>query len=314
MYLVVAYYAGLYNKYYRRSDLIRSTVWATLAVLSAYALLPEQYRFSRGILTFGALLAFAIISVVRWLMLQSGLLQEHTGKVEKPYLLIAGTTTEFNALQALLKQHQLSEKVIGRVGLDPFDKKALIPISAIQEVAFTLKATELILCAGTLSYKNIIGYIQKIRSSIRIRFHAFGSDSIVGSDSSGSSGEVLSVETQFKLGQSSERRTKRLIDTVFSLMFLLTFPLHVLLVQQPVGFLRNCLAVLLRKKTWIGFAASGKGLPRLRKGILAPNGYPVKSEDFSKESLQLVDHYYARDYEPVQDLRLIIKNYRRLGN
>jgi hypothetical protein len=313
MYLVVAYYAGLYNKYYRKVDLIRATGWATLAVLSAYALLPEQYRFSRGILAFGALLAFAIISIVRWLMMQAGLLQEHADMTERPYLLIAGSKSEYDSIQLLLKQHGLSQKVIGRVGVDPLDKKALIHISAVHEVVFTLKATELILCAGTLTHKNIIDYTQSLPTDIRMRFHAIGSDSIVGSDSSGSSGEVLSIEAKFKLGRSSERRTKRLIDTVISLLFLLTFPLHLIFVKNSGKFLENCLAVLLRRKTWVGFAASGKGLPHLRIGILAPNGQPIHGESYSKESLHLADHYYARDYEPIQDIRLIIKNYRHLG-
>ena len=31
------------------------------------------------------------------------------------------------------------------------------------------------------------------------------------------------------------------------------------------------------------------------------------------QSLQMVDYWYARDYEPSQDLKLIWKSYKRLG-
>jgi GT2 family glycosyltransferase len=58
VYLIVAYYAGLYNKWYKSSDLIRSTLVATLVLLAAYSLLPENLRFSRAIVLFGAIMAF----------------------------------------------------------------------------------------------------------------------------------------------------------------------------------------------------------------------------------------------------------------
>jgi len=313
MYLLVAYYAGLYNKYYRKRDLVRSTVLATLAVLSVYALLPEDYRFSRGILAFGALFAFGMISITRWLMQQTGLIQQDIGEIDKPYLLIAGTPQEFEEVKALLQQHLLADKIIGRVAIAAEDKKAMIHLDAIQSVMIPMKATELILCAGALSYKAIIEKTQDIRTSIRMRFHAYNSGSIVGSDSSGTSGEVLSSEAIFKLARSSERRLKRLIDLLSSVFFILSFPIHILFVKRPFSFLSNCLAVLLRKKTWIGYAGSGKGLPALRRGVLAPNGYGSTDSSISKESMQVVDHYYARDYEPAQDIGLIIENYRRLG-
>ena len=48
LYLVTAYYAGLYDRWYKRSELVRSTLIATIVLLAVYSLLPEQYRFSQG--------------------------------------------------------------------------------------------------------------------------------------------------------------------------------------------------------------------------------------------------------------------------
>jgi hypothetical protein len=31
------------------------------------------------------------------------------------------------------------------------------------------------------------------------------------------------------------------------------------------------------------------------------------------ESLRMIDEWYAREYEPVEDLKLLWKNYRKLG-
>ena len=60
LYLITAYYAGLYDRWYKRSELVRSTLVATIVLLAVYSLLPEQYRFSRAIILFGAILVLYI--------------------------------------------------------------------------------------------------------------------------------------------------------------------------------------------------------------------------------------------------------------
>jgi hypothetical protein len=57
-YLITAYYAGLYDRWYKRLELVQSTFVATTILLAGYALLPERFRFSRGILLFGSLACF----------------------------------------------------------------------------------------------------------------------------------------------------------------------------------------------------------------------------------------------------------------
>ncbi|MDQ3279163.1 MAG: glycosyltransferase family 2 protein, partial [Bacteroidota bacterium] len=57
VYLTAAYYAGLYDRYYKLSNLVRATLAATVTLLTLYALLPESLRFSRAIVLLGAILA-----------------------------------------------------------------------------------------------------------------------------------------------------------------------------------------------------------------------------------------------------------------
>lgn len=59
IFLFTAFYSGLYDKGYKKTQLIKSTVIAALCLLSGYALLPENMRFSRGILVFGIIVAFS---------------------------------------------------------------------------------------------------------------------------------------------------------------------------------------------------------------------------------------------------------------
>ncbi len=315
MYLMVGYYTGLYNKYYRKADLLRSTLIATLVLLAAYGLLPEKFRFSRGILFFGALLVFLLISIVRWMMLKVNILQEPAEKKEKPYILIAGTTAEFDEVCQLMKKKELNTKVLGRISVDSDKKNAIAHVNDFEIVANGLNAKEIIFCAGTLSYNTIIEKIQNTKKNLRLRFHAAGSKSIVGSDSSGTSGEVISSDVQFNLAQPSYRRIKRLIDFVLAALLFISFPVHLLLIKYPKRFLLNCLQVLAGKKTWIGYINQDELLPLLRFSVLSPNGtIKALAQSLSAESKTLIDYWYAKNYEPLQDILLILKNYRKLGS
>ena len=82
-YLITAYYAGLYDRWYKWSELFRSSVVATIVLLAAYAMLPEQYRFSRAIILFGAMLAFALISLLRLILIQSNVLNSNKDRDEQ---------------------------------------------------------------------------------------------------------------------------------------------------------------------------------------------------------------------------------------
>jgi GT2 family glycosyltransferase len=314
VYLIVGYYTGLYNKYYRRSDLLRSSLIATLVLLAFYALLPERFRFSRGILFFGALLAFLVISLSRWIMLKTQLLQEPAEKKENPYIIIVGTTSEFNEVYQLLKRNGLDTKILGRVGVDNDRQNTIAHIGNLQETANALNANEIIFCAGSLSYTFIIETIQTIKKDLRLRFHATGSNSIVGSDSSTNSGEVISPD-QFNLSDARYRRIKRLIDFVMAVLFLISFPIHLFLNKKPGIFFNNCLEVLAAKKTWIGYINQTQALPSLRLSVLTPSGtIKTLAQSLPPESKNLIDYLYAKNYEPIQDILLILKNYGKLGS
>jgi hypothetical protein len=72
--------------------------------------------------------------------------------------------------------------------------------------------------------------------------------------------------------------------------------------------------VLFAKKTWVGYAIEEKNLPPLRKAVMACNGIPITiKQELPVQSLQMVDYWYARDYEPSQDMKIVWRGYRRLG-
>jgi GT2 family glycosyltransferase len=315
VYLLVAYYAGLYNKWYKRTELIRSTLIATLVLLAFYALLPERMRFSRAIILFGAVVAFVLISIVRWILIQNNILYKKNTGEENQYTLIIGSENEFQSLIRIMQQANLHERVLGRIAVDENEEGAIGSWKNLNALHYSLHFKEIIFCEGNLTFKEIIESIQILPKNIRIKFHSEKSRSIVGSDSKDTLGEAVSLESIYRLADPYNRRIKRLIDIISSVFFIIGFPIHLAFVKSPFRFLGNCFKVLSANRTWIGYIINGKPLPSLRKGILGCNGIPVSSaQPLPAESLHLVDEWYARDYEPLQDLKLLWKAYRKLGS
>lgn len=304
VYLLTAYYAGLYDKWYRRTQLVRSTLIATLVLIAGYSLLPERYRFSRAIVLLGAVLSFILISIVRWLLIKWEILKKGNEGEENPHTLIVGSEKEFNEAKQLMNESSVHQKELGRIE-DLKNLKVLQPATAYKEIIF---------CEGNLSFKEIIETLKDLNSNTRVKFHASKSQSIVGSDSKDTSGEAVSKENGYKLSSPYNLRIKRLIDIATSLLFIITFPLHFLFVRKPVNFLGNCFGVLFGKNTWIGYIINGKPLPPLRNAVAGYNGQPVNmKQELPDESLRLIDQWYARNYDPWIDVKLIFKSYRKLG-
>lgn len=313
MYLITAYYAGLYDRWFKRSKLIRSALVATVVLLACYSLLPEQYRFSRAIILFGAMLAFLLIGLLRWLLIETGVLAGDEEKNEHANTLVVGSSEEYEEVIQLMNDAGLEERVIGRIAVDENDANAIGHWSK-REMLRSVPFREIIFCEGTFSFKNVIEALTHAGKGIKIKIHAAGSRSIVGSDSKDESGEALSKENGFKLSYAYNKRLKRLVDIAVSILALLSFPIHLFAVKKPMNFFVNCFVVLFAKKTWVGYAVAEKDLPKIRRSVLGSNGIPIVAEQkLPLESLQMLDYWYARDYEASYDLAIILKMYKSLG-
>jgi hypothetical protein len=314
MFLLAAYYAGLYDKWYKQAELVKSTLVATVFLLAVYSLLPERFRFSRAIIVLSALVAFVLLTVIRWILLKWEVLQYKDEQAAHPDTMIVASEKEFEAVKALLSEAGHSEKILGRVAVQETDNTGVGFYNRIQLLGDTIPFREVIFCEGTLSYKNIIESLPQAAGISRIKIHGSGTRSIVGSDSKDNAGEALAAEKKYKLADPYNLRIKRLMDVSLAVFFILSFWAQVFIVKKPFAFFGNCLLVLWGKKTWVGYAQPGKRLPPLRKGVLATNGIPVNmKQQLPPESLQLVDDWYARDYEPLADWNIIHKAYRNLG-
>ena len=315
MFLAASYYSGLYNKGYKQSQLNRSTLTAALVLLSGYALLPESIRFSRGILLFGIVMAFIVMSLLRLLFMHWSLLSRVEEEDGYRQTIIVASENDFITVTEIMQNAGMPERVLGRVDKSlTSSSKALGSIYQINHLLKMYPVKEIIFCEDGLSFKEIITMVQQLPEGVRNKFHASGSSSIMGSDSKDVSGKYVTANTKYTIDNAVNRRNKNLLDVVISIIFLLSFPLHILLQKKPLQFFINVLTVLLRKKTWVGYATGLDKLPLIKNGILTSTTLPATVNDLPIESLYLSDEWYATSYSVSTDIKKIIRGYKYLCN
>lgn len=108
-----------------------------------------------------------------------------------PGTIIVGTHEEYAEVKTLLAKAGLEKKIIGTVVTDEKKENNLQINIDLNSFLETGKITEIIFCEGTLPYSWIIDKIQNLPKKVSIRFHAKGTESIVGSDSKDTAGEYI---------------------------------------------------------------------------------------------------------------------------
>ena len=314
LFLIAAYYAGLYDKPFRYSKLVRSCIVSTIILLAGYSLLPERFRFSRAIILLTPIVSFVLMIMLRWLLIQWKLIDKADEESEYRRTLIVGSQSEFGETQLIMKDAELSSRVLGRVSPNGSEESAIGKIDDLKFILKKIPVREIIFCEGQLSFTAIIENMQQLPKGMRTRIHSKGTHGIVGSDFKNSTGEIISMERKFRLAQPGPQRVKRLFDTCMSVFFILTFPFHFILQKNSGLFWKQVFQVLWGKKTWVGYGTRAERLPRLRFGVIACNGLDGTVHSLDEDALYRMDYAYARDYTTSYDLGLIWKSYKNLGS
>ncbi len=314
VFLVVSYYSGLYDKGYRQSQLVRSTAIAGLFILSGYGLLPESLRFSRGILLFGIILAFVVMNLLRQLFIQLRLLDTDDEEEEKRQTIVVSNESDFVAINKLMMNVGMQERVLGRVGPVAKEEPANIlgNIEQLPKLIQKYRIREVIFCENGLRLKEIIILINKLPAATRNKFHASGSRSIVGSDSKNVSGDYVAAAKKYNIAKPINQRNKRLLDIALAVFFVAGFPFHIFLQKKPGGFFKNVFYVLSGKRSWVGYATTNSPLPEIRPGVIGSTAFPSQLNELPEESLAKSDEWYASEYSVMVDLQKIKSGYRYL--
>ncbi|HQW83178.1 MAG TPA: glycosyltransferase family 2 protein [Ferruginibacter sp.] len=314
IFLLAAYYSGLYDKGYKQSQLLKSTSVAALLLLSFYALLPDSIRFSRGILILGILLSYILMNIMRRLFINWQYLETLPKDDDRRQTIVVAGENDFNNITTLMQTAGMPERVLGRVetGLKhtgpSLGKKEQLP-----ELVKKYTVNEIIFCENGLSYKEIINLVKNLPAGVYSKFHSSGSSSIVGSNNSKEKGHYVAAGVNYNIAQPLQRRNKRLFDIMLSVLFIIGSPIFIFLYKNISGFYKNVFYVLAAKKTWVGYAVTPNNLPALKRPVLTSTSIPRQLNELPEEALLKSDEWYAMGYSVMTDLKKISRGFKYLS-
>jgi hypothetical protein len=189
-------------------------------------------------------------------------------------------------------------------------------LNQIKDIIFIYKISEVIFCSRDIPHQLIIDKMSELQdASVDFKIAPAESHAIIGSNSINTSGEYYTVEIN-SIADKRNRRNKRLLDILTSIVFLITSPVLVFLVRKPGVFFRNIFLVLFGTYSWVGYFESEEiainHLPKIRKGVLNPgDAFPRRS--ISPETASWLNLVYARDYKFTTDLNILYRGLKNIG-
>jgi GT2 family glycosyltransferase len=301
---------GLYDRRYKVSKTFLSLVFSVLGIMAVYSLLPENLRFSRGVILWGTVTGGLIIFLLRQLFYKQTRLRLAQEETEGQTIMVA-TGTEYAEAVKLLEKAGADQQLLGYVSPDDTDKKALCPLQNISSLEKNFQINRIIFCIGRLSLTEIISQVQLLsKQKIQILFYTAGSGSMVSGQTLASGNAIITSFIDYRITHPYQKRMKRVVDVLLGLLLLLTFPFHFLLHPRAVHLIGNAFYVVTGTRTWIGYAACSSTLPGIKKGIITSLG---KTDGVPEDLLARADKYYAKNYDWWQDVVAVSQNYRQLG-
>jgi len=318
IWLISIYYSGGFDKPVSLWKSYRGLVSGTIIILVVYALLPENFRFSRTLILTGTAWGIVSLTVSRLLMhfFHIGGYSINAGKSRR--FAVIGEDSEVHRVAALLRKALANPGFIGLVNSDTTsdDKNSFLGnINQIKDIITIYKIDELIFCAKDMPAESIIDQMSALQhTQVDYKIAPPESMSIIGSNSIDTAGDLYVIDIN-SIGKFQNRRSKRVFDVAMSLVLLVSFPVTVFVTGHPAKYLRNIFQVILGFKSITGYHPIDQHehkLPDIRKGII----YPTDAVDYQnpdEQAIARLNMLYARDYRIGNEFRLLYKGFRHLG-
>jgi len=317
LWMIAIYFSGGYDKPIKFKKIIKGLSIGTIIILAIYALLPEDLRFSRAIIILGSIAVLVGFSISR--LLFSLLRVKGYSSIGTKYkrFAIVGSPDEAERVSDIIRQTNRGNYSITKVSPEEnFDHSIYVgPKEQLKEIITIYKINELIFCAKNLSSQMIISAMSEVDPGTQCKIAPPESMYIIGSNSIESASDMYMLDVN-AINQVNNKRTKRSIDIIFSLLFIPFIPIIIFFVKNKINFLRNLFQVLFAKKSWVGYAAVNSfpkhSLPHIKQGVLNPaDDFKASNDDAFKTKMNII---YAKDYKASTDIRIILKGIKSLGN
>ena len=309
---------GGYEKPAKISQVIKGVFVGSIAILVAYSLLSEEFRFSRAILLLGAIWASFSIPLVRFAI------QKITGQKllvssdSSKRVLIVGLEDEAQRVEQLIKQANNSISYVAFVNPPEQNiegENYTGKFEQISDMITVFDITEVVFCARDVSSNFILNKMRELNSKkVEIKIAPSESHFVIGSNSIDTQGSWYSVQFN-DISKPSNKRAKLFFDLSIAIFLLISLPLSIWFVKNKIQFIRNLFSVLSFQKTWIAYDSSIaiSHLPKLKPSILKTTEQlkMTESDEIAKNHL---NQLYAKEYKVFNDLNFLLENFSRLGN
>ena len=305
---------GGYRKNIQFARIFKGLLWGTISILVFYSLIDETMRYSRALLLLGSCWAFLILPTYRYLLHKlkvTGL--ELEIDQQKRVAVIAGIT-ESKRISELISHSGLKIELVGFVSPDDavHQQFYLGNIQQLPEIIRINNIDELIFSSEDIPSQEIIRLMLDLNDlNVDYKIAPPESFSIIGSNSISTSGEMYVVHIN-SIVKENNKQNKRAFDLVTAICLLVLSPLLIWKVNTKTGFLRSIPEVLSGKKSWVGYCSGTQSnLPSIKKGILSPASlFPEAIPQKKKDELNIV---YAKDYLLMNDLEIVLKAWKNIG-
>lgn len=308
------FFAGGYDEGFSLRRYLVGFLAGTLIILALYGMLDESQRFSRAVVLLGSSYFITVALIMRLFYNLLGLKSFQNLLPQEKRILIVGSESEAERVKDLLDKTKLSTELVARVapnGEANTSDEYVGKLDDLKENIQMFRANEVIFCSKDLGAESIIHQMSHLEEmEVDFKIAPPAATYVIGSNSINTSGELYSVLHLNSISKPSNRRVKRTLDFVLSILLIATFPLLIWFQKRIARYLPNLIQVLIGERSFVGYASFEEGvLPPIRKGILNPSS----GLDNSQEEQRRLDLIYAKNYSLRQDLTIISKAFRLLG-
>ena len=295
---------------------LRGILWGTIALLLTYSLIPENLRFSRGMVLIGSLWAFFILPVARTLISRLAGEEFRLENKRSRRVAIAGHLPSVMKVKELLALYPVRPVIAGFITAadTDSDENYLGNLSSIGEIVRVNRIDEVIFCSDDISANDIISAMLELAdTNAEIRIAPPESMSIIGSRNIHTAGDFYQIDIN-AVNSKSNKRMKRSFDILICFLLLLFIWIEVFLVKSRIQLLANILSVFSGKISWVGYIPHPEkrsDLPPIRTGVLHP-GMLFPGTTLNNQRIHQLNLLYAKDYTMRNDLELILMNLRKL--
>lgn len=305
------WFFGRYDSKPHQKHLSAGVVMSAFFVLVLYALAPESIRTSRALILLGT---FAIFMYVHF--------TQFVGK----YLNFSFSGSENRSISniAIVAFRESAEKIIyilkkAEVHFDSVfvvspeknytDPYYVNSVDHIKDLIRPLRITEVIFSNESMSAKEIIKAMSGLGSEVSIKIGGDDTLNIIGSNSRNYAGEFYSIEISYKLNNLMNRRFKRMVDIITSVILALIFPVLLFIVSRPGKLFAAIHSSFMGNNTWVGYGGDTQDfdfLPDLPDAII-PYPDTISAFHYTDDFFRKSNLDYAKNYSVWKDILLILK-------